>query len=141
MLGHRIDDPDGVEGKAGRSITGLGLLDVATTLTPQKRRFAVTGATMGGGVPLSGYEMHIGETSGPEARERPLARLMDGRTEGAMSRDGRVVDTYVHGLFANDHQRQHWLSILGAQSSGFPTMRSSTGSSTVSRIISKLTST
>ena len=96
---------------------GLGLLDVATTLTPHKRLLAVTGTTAGGEAALSGYEMHIGETTGPEARDRPFARLTDGRTDGAMSRDGRVVGTYVHGLFANDRQRQHWLSLLGAPSS------------------------
>ena len=117
MLGNRIDDPDGVEGEAGRSIVGLGLLDVATTLTPHKRLLAVTGTTAGGEAALSGYEMHIGETNGPEARDRPFARLTDGRTDGAMSRDGRIVGTYVHGLFANDRQRQHWLSLLGARSS------------------------
>ena len=117
MLGNRIDDPDGVEGEAGRSIVGLGLLDVATTLTPHKRLLAVTGTTAGGEAALSGYEMHIGETNGPEARDRPFARLMDGRTDGAMSPDGRIVGTYVHGLFANDRQRQHWLSLLGARSS------------------------
>ena len=65
MLGNRIDDPFGIEGEAGRSVEGLGLLDVATTLTAKKRLEAVTGTTIPDGAPFSGYEMHIGETAGP----------------------------------------------------------------------------
>jgi adenosylcobyric acid synthase len=118
MLGRRIDDPLGIEGEAGRSIEGLGLLDVMTTLTAHKRLEAVTGTTLPDGVPFSGYEMHIGETSGPEASERAFARLGTGRPDGAVSADGRVVGTYVHGLFADDRQRSRWLHRLGAKTSG-----------------------
>ncbi len=118
MLGRRIDDPFGIEGAAGRSVEGLGLLDVTTTLTAKKRLEAVTGTTTSDGTPLSGYEMHIGETSGPGASGRAFARLDGGRLDGAMSADGRVAGTYVHGLFADDHQRKRWLERLGAESSG-----------------------
>jgi adenosylcobyric acid synthase len=97
MLGRRIEDPHGIEGEAGRSVEGLGLLDVTTTLTPVKRLEAVTGVTLPDGAPLTGYEMHIGETSGPGA-ERAFARLHDGRRDGAVSGDGRVAGTYVHGF-------------------------------------------
>jgi adenosylcobyric acid synthase len=117
MLGQRIDDPFGVEGEAGRSINGLGLLDVTTTLTAKKRLEAVTGTMISGGTPLSGYEMHVGETSGPGASERPFARLDGERTDGAVSPDGRVTGTYVHGLFADDRQRARWLQLLGAETS------------------------
>lgn len=117
MLGERIDDPLGIEGEAGRSIEGLGLLDVTTTLTAEKRLEAVTGATVADGTPFSGYEMHIGETSGASASERPFARLADGQLDGAVSADGRVVGTYVHGLFADDRQRSRWLTLLGAETS------------------------
>ncbi|MGO4387905.1 cobyric acid synthase [Microvirga sp. 2YAF29] len=117
MLGQRIDDPLGIEGAAGRSVEGLGLLDVTTTLTARKRLEAVTGATISDGAPLSGYEMHIGETTGAEAAERPFARLGTGRFDGAVSKDGRVSGTYVHGLFADDLQRKRWLERLGAESS------------------------
>jgi adenosylcobyric acid synthase len=116
MLGRRIEDPHGIEGEAGRSAEGLGLLDVATTLTSEKRLEAVTGVTLPDGAPLSGYEMHIGETSGPGA-ERAFARLHDGRRDGAVSADGRVAGTYVHGLFADDRQRARWLALLGAAAS------------------------
>jgi adenosylcobyric acid synthase len=117
MLGQRIDDPHGIEGEAGRSVEGLGLLDVATTLTARKRLEAVTGATISDGTPLSGYEMHIGETAGLGASERPFARLAGGRPDGAVSADERVVGTYVHGLFSDDRQRARWLSLLGAETS------------------------
>ncbi|WP_457090207.1 cobyric acid synthase [Microvirga sp. P5_D2] len=117
MLGQRIDDPLGIEGEAGRSMEGLGLLDVTTTLTARKRLEAVTGVTISDGTPLSGYEMHIGGTTGREASERPFARLQSGHLDGAVSKDGRVTGTYVHGLFADDSQRRSWLERLGADSS------------------------
>ena len=109
MLGRTIADPDGIEGPAGDG-RGLGLLDVETTLTGDKRLEPVTGTTSDG-VPFSGYEMHMGVTEGPD-RARPFARLADGSTEGAISADGRVIGTYVHGLFADDRQRAAWLARL-----------------------------
>jgi adenosylcobyric acid synthase len=117
MLGNRIDDPFGIEGETGRSVEGLGLLDVATTLTAKKRLEAVTGTTLADGTPLSGYEMHIGDTSGPDASRRAFARLANGRLDGTVSADGRVVGTYVHGLFSDDRQRARWLRLLGAETS------------------------
>ncbi len=117
MLGRRIEDPFGIEGEAGRAVEGLGLLDVATTLTATKRLEAVAGTTLADDTPLSGYEMHIGETSGPDAESRAFARLADGQTDGAVSADGRVTGTYVHGLFADDRQRARWLRLIGAQTS------------------------
>jgi adenosylcobyric acid synthase len=106
MLGHSIHDPDGVEGSPGTA-AGLGLLDVETTLTNEKRLEKVEGTTVDG-VPLAGYEMHMGLTEGPD-RARPFARLADGTAEGAMSASGHVIGTYVHGLFADDRQRSAWL--------------------------------
>jgi adenosylcobyric acid synthase len=115
MLGKQIADPDGIEGRAG-SVEGLGLLDVETRLTGQKRLTAVTG-TSADGAPLSGYEMHMGATEGPD-RARPFARLADGGADGATSADGAVVGTYVHGLFADDRQRAAWIARLGGAPSG-----------------------
>ncbi|MGP9820073.1 cobyric acid synthase [Salinarimonas sp. NSM] len=117
MLGRTIADPDGVEGPAGRVVPGLGLLDLETRLTGVKTLEAVAGTALADGAPFSGYEMHVGETTGPDAA-RPFARFADGRPDGAVSRDGRVVGTYVHGLFADDAQRAAWLARLGARTSG-----------------------
>lgn len=111
MLGRTIRDPLGVEGNV-RVADGLGLLDVETTLTADKRLERVQGATSDG-VPVSGYEMHIGMTEGPD-RARPFARLADGSSEGAISADGRVIGTYIHGLFADDRQRSAWLGRFAA---------------------------
>ena len=83
----------------------------------EKRLEAVTGTTIPDGAPFSGYEMHIGETSGLDASRRAFARLANGRPDGAVSADGRVVGTYVHGLFSDDRQRARWLQLLGAETS------------------------
>jgi adenosylcobyric acid synthase len=110
MLGRTIADPGGVEG-APATVDGLGLLDVATTLSPDKRLEAVSG-TSSDGAPFAGYEMHMGLTTGPDCA-RPFARLADGSPDGAVSADGRVAGTYVHGLFADDRQRAAWLARFG----------------------------
>ncbi len=111
MLGRTIADPNGVEGTPGR-VEGLGLLDVETMLSDEKRLEPVSGVT-GDGVPFSGYEMHIGVTEGADC-SRPFARLADGSPEGAISADGKVTGTYVHGLFADDRQRAAWLARFSA---------------------------
>ncbi|MCJ2103117.1 cobyric acid synthase [Methylobacterium sp. E-046] len=116
MLGRSLADPHGIEG-APRTVPGLGLLEVDTVMTPQKRLAAVTGTSLPDGVPFAGYEMHIGATEGPDAA-RPLLRFADGRLDGAVSADGRVAGTYVHGLFAQDAQRAAWLARLGTASEG-----------------------
>jgi adenosylcobyric acid synthase len=116
MLGKTVSDPDGVEGPPG-SAPGLGLLDVETVLTGDKALTAVTGYSVDGGQPFHGYEMHIGRTEGPDCA-RPLLRFDDGRTDGAVSADGRIRATYVHGLFADDAQRAGWLEWLGGQAAG-----------------------
>jgi len=111
MLGRAIRDPLGLEGPAGTA-EGLGLLDVETILSSDKRLEPVHGAT-GDGIPFSGYEMHMGVTDGPD-RARPFARLADGSSEGAVSPDGRVIGTYIHGLFVDDRQRSAWLTRFAA---------------------------
>jgi adenosylcobyric acid synthase len=111
MLGRTIRDPLGLEGSIGAS-DGLGLLDVETTLTGDKRLERVQGVTSDG-IPVCGYEMHMGLTEGPD-RSRPFARLSDGSPEGAVSPDGRVVGTYIHGLFTDDRQRSAWLRRFAA---------------------------
>jgi adenosylcobyric acid synthase len=107
MLGRTIADPNGIEGAAG-SVEGLGLIDVETTLSDEKRLEPVSGLTSDS-VPFSGYEMHMGVTEGAD-RARPFARLADGSPEGAISADGQVTGTYVHGLFTDDRQRAAWLA-------------------------------
>jgi adenosylcobyric acid synthase len=110
-LGRVIADPGGIEG-APATVEGLSLLDVDTTLSNDKRLEPVSGTTHDG-VAFSGYEMHMGVTDGKD-RARPFARFADGAPDGAVSADGRVAGTYVHGLFADDRQRAAWLQRFGA---------------------------
>ncbi len=109
MLGRSIADPDGIEGPAG-TVPGLGLLDVETVLSGEKRLAAVSGETTDG-IAFSGYEMHMGVTEG-QGRAR-LCRI-GGAPEGAVSADGRIIGTYAHGLFTDDRQRTAWPERLGA---------------------------
>jgi len=97
MLGMRIADPLGLEGAAGES-AGLGLLDFATVLEADKQLRNVQGRLLPEGVPVTGYEIHAGVSSGP-ALEQPAVRLDDGRGDGAISDDGQILGTYLHGLF------------------------------------------
>jgi adenosylcobyric acid synthase len=115
MLGRRIHDPDGIEGKA-ESVDGLGLLDVETTLHADKTLTLVEAIHTASGEPLRGYEIHLGGTTGPDSA-RPFARIA-GRPDGATSRDGRVMGTYLHGAFASDGFRSAFLRALGAAAGG-----------------------
>ena len=114
MLGKKVSDPHGMEGPPGE-IEGLGLLDVATVLTGTKTLSQVEGECLTNGAPFRGYEMHVGETSGPDCA-RPLVRFADGQLDGAISPDGLITGAYVHGLFADDRQRAAWLALLGTTS-------------------------
>jgi adenosylcobyric acid synthase len=112
MLGGTISDPDGIEGPPG-SADGLGLIDITTELAGDKSLVAVRGRTLADDVAVSGYEMHIGRTTGAGTR-RPLIQLDDGRADGAISANGLIAGTYLHGFFAGDAQRAAWLARLGA---------------------------
>jgi adenosylcobyric acid synthase len=111
MLGRLIDDPQGLEGDVG-SVPGLGLLDVETTLLPDKTLTRVSATHVATGMPLIGYEIHLGKTSGPDCA-RPFA-LIGNAPDGAVSADGHVMGTYVHGCFGGDEFRSAFLASLGA---------------------------
>ncbi|MFT8717855.1 cobyric acid synthase [Acetobacter sp.] len=114
MLGTMIHDPEGLEGRAGDT-PGLGLLDVVTTMQADKRLSRVKAVHAATGAPMSGYEIHIGTTTG-EARCHPFA-YVNGEPEGALSSDGRILGSYLHGMFADDAFRSAFLRQLGAASS------------------------
>ncbi len=96
MLGCAIHDPLGIEGEPGSS-AGLGLLELSTTLAAEKQLRNVRGTLMLEGVPVSGYEIHAGISEGA-ALQRPAARLEHG-ADGAISGDGQILASYLHGLF------------------------------------------
>ncbi|PPB82469.1 adenosylcobyric acid synthase (glutamine-hydrolysing) [Albidovulum inexpectatum] len=110
MLGRTIADPEGIEGPAGES-PGLGLLDVRTVMTADKRLTRTDAVHAPTGQKMQGYEIHIGRTEGPDCA-RPFA-LVDGRPEGAISPDGRVMGSYLHGIFGSDGFRAAFLSRFG----------------------------
>jgi adenosylcobyric acid synthase len=104
MLGRKIADPLGLEGPA-QEAAGLGLLDATTVLAHEKTLRRVDAPDAITGTRIAGYEIHLGETWSNEA---PLLSL-GGVPEGARSADGRVIGSYIHGLFASDRYRAAFL--------------------------------
>ena len=111
MLGQTISDRFGIEGRK-ETVGGLRLLEVDTVLDGAKRLVETAGIELSTGMPVKGYEMHLGTTTGA-GRERPMLRLSGG-SDGCVSRDGRVSGCYLHGLFASDLFRCAFLTALGA---------------------------
>jgi adenosylcobyric acid synthase len=117
MLGRRLEDPLGIEGPAGE-VSGLGLLDLTTEMTGDKTLSEISATHVASGISLRGYEMHIGRTQGAD-RQRPFVQFADGRSDGAISGDGRVAGCYLHGIFAQDEFRHAFLAaIRDRQASG-----------------------
>ena len=96
MLGSALHDPLGLEGDVG-SVAGLSLLDMQTTLEAEKQLVQVAGRLALNHAAVSGYEIHMGVSSGPALESHAV--VLEGRTDGAMSADGQVLGTYLHGLF------------------------------------------
>ncbi|MDH5361384.1 MAG: cobyric acid synthase, partial [Gammaproteobacteria bacterium] len=116
MLGMTIDDPQGLESTAGSS-QGLGYLAMETTLQGEKQLCQVRGQLVLNGATIEGYEIHLGQSRG-EALKRPLVHLQGGRHDGAISADGQIAGTYLHGLF--DHpeacsQLLQWAGLTSQQ--------------------------
>lgn len=110
ILGSQILDPEGIEGNPSE-VDGLGLLDIKTVIHGDKTLIEASGSDIETGMSIKGYEMHIGKTSG-SGLKAPWIRLKDGRYEGAVSNDGRVRGTYLHGLFTSDSFRHSFLAGL-----------------------------
>ncbi|MDG5499139.1 cobyric acid synthase [Marinobacter sp. BGYM27] len=101
MLGISVDDPDGLEGEQG-SVKGLGLLDLSTRMVAGKQLKTVSGELRlpgAGAAAFTGYEMHNGVSEGAALSAAIID--VDGRPDGAVSPDGQVMGTYMHGIF--DH--------------------------------------
>ncbi|MEB3102057.1 cobyric acid synthase [Ferviditalea candida] len=117
MLGTKLKDPYQVESDKGEA-DGLGFLPLETTFYRDKRTVRATGSIACGhpdwqswsGLPVEGYEIHMGRT------ERlgsvfPLFRI-GSEWDGALSENGAVWGTYMHGIFHNDAFRRRWLDSL-----------------------------
>ncbi len=102
MLGRTVRDPDGVEGRAGAEVEGLGLLDADTVFGADKVLRLPTGSALG--VPAHGYEIHHGRVSvGPGAEE-----FLGG------ARAGAVFGTMWHGSLEADELREAFLAAAAA---------------------------
>jgi len=124
MLGREISDPYRVESERGR-VKGLCLLPLATTLAEHKTTHRTRGRvaaregflTLLHGEEVYGYEIHMGETRVLDGAH-PLLRLFERSGEhvdewdGAVSEDGNIFGTYLHGIFDNDAFRRSWLNYL-----------------------------
>lgn len=105
MLGQVIHDPHGIEGEIGSS-DGLGLLEMETTLEKQKQLRNINGRLSWCDAGLNGYEIHAGITRGA-ALQHPATLLTHG-PDGAISEDGQILGSYVHGIF-DQHSACHAL--------------------------------
>ncbi|PZV35085.1 cobyric acid synthase [Mesorhizobium kowhaii] len=115
MLGRTVRDPDGIEGSVTEA-EGLALLDVETVMEPEKTVRNVSARSVQFDLPLEGYEIHLGRTTGPDTM-RPSA-IINGVEDGAVSADGKVIGTYMHGLFGADSFRGKFLESLGIKGGG-----------------------
>ncbi len=113
MLGKTISDPDGVDGRPGQ-VDGLGLLDVNTIMAGKKQVTLRSATALPGREPVSGYEIHMGSTDGPDCARAWLQ--IEGRPEGAASANGRIRGSYLHGIFTSDAFRASYLAELGVTS-------------------------
>ncbi len=127
MLGRRILDPGAVESAAPQT-AGLGLLDVETTFAAAKRTVRASGLTDGGALAPAGAAARLRDPHGahaPLARSAPLRAPAGGgaagraHPDGAVSADGRVCGTYLHGLFDAPAFRAGFLDRLRA-AAGLP---------------------
>jgi adenosylcobyric acid synthase len=115
MLGRTVADPLGLEGSPV-TVDGLGLLEVDTVMAAEKTVRNSRAHSLDYDVPLSGYEIHLGVTEGPDRMRAPVA--IDGRPDGATSADGRILGTYLHGLFSSDDYRRLMLESFGISGGG-----------------------
>ncbi|MEN5238121.1 MULTISPECIES: cobyric acid synthase [Pseudomonas] len=124
MLGRDVHDPLGLEGPAGSS-AGLGLLDYETVLEAEKQLRNVSGTLALEQSPIAGYEIHAGVSRGP-ALEHPAVQLQDGRCDGAISADGQILATYLHGLFEGSQSCAallRWAGLADVQAIDYEALR------------------
>jgi adenosylcobyric acid synthase len=129
LLGLSLSDPGGIEARPGTQAAGLGLLPIETVFGGNKHTVQVQATLLAStgflkdldGLPIRGYEIHMGRSRPVKTGHQPLSRIgpVDGgHLDGAVSHEGRVWGTYLHGIFDNDGLRHAWLRSLGWQERG-----------------------
>lgn len=123
MLGKKLLDPLHTESELEKA-EGLGVFPFEVIFTEEKRTLRVEGC--GSlldpplAMPVEGYEIHMGRVKWLEpAGRRPFQirmKLADQAEplsdEGAMTPDGRVWGTFIHGIMHNDDLRRQWLNAI-----------------------------
>ena len=112
MLGKEIIDDGGFDGKASR-IEGLNLLDIVTRMGKEKNLGKKHFISFVNEKKINGYEIHLGKTEGLDCK-KPFAKAGD-KLDGAISNNGKVMGTYIHGLFSEDDFRKSFFSKLSNQ--------------------------
>ena len=125
MLGQAVHDPDGTESNAGTS-KGLGYLDIETLLQGEKQLRNVQGRWLNhiGDIPVTGYEIHVGQTTGRDLA-KPLMQLNTG-PDGARNSEDTVMGSYVHGLFDEPkllEELLYWAGLEQTQAFDYPALR------------------
>ena len=125
MLGQAVHDPDGTESNAGTS-KGLGHLDIETLLQGEKQLRNVQGRWLNhiGDIPVTGYEIHVGQTTGRDLA-KPLMQLNTG-PDGARNSEDTVMGSYVHGLFDEPkllEELLYWAGLEQTQAFDYPALR------------------
>ncbi len=112
ILGRKIFDRDSLEGNV-TEIDALGLLDMVTEIGERKLTRNSNAIHLASGLPLTGYEIHMGNSFGPDCRYAPLK--INNVKDGAASPDGKIWGTYLHGLFSADAFRHYFIGNFGAK--------------------------
>lgn len=112
ILGRKLYDPEAIESSI-KEQAGLGLLDTETTFNEQKTTTQAVAKRKN--YTLKGYEIHMGTTKlGLNATPFSVICTTNGQTEsredGAVSSDGTVMGTYLHGIFDNPYWTRHFLN-------------------------------
>ena len=114
MLGKEIFDEKLIESKK-KKILGLGLLNVTTEMKNKKKTVKVSASHSESGISFTGYEIHVGETKGEDCY-KPFC-FINKKKDGAISKDGLVMGSYIHGMFENNNFRSFFIrKILGINS-------------------------
>lgn len=118
ILGKEIIDEYSVESSINR-INGLGLLNTKTNMAKEKSTTQVKGKFVNGfelledfqDIDISGYEIHMGKTE-IMGEDVPAIKLEKGNLDGTISKCGRILGTYLHGIFENNDFRSTILNSI-----------------------------
>ncbi len=109
ILGKEIIDDFLIE-STSKNVKGLGLLNVVTKMEKKKKTIKVSAFHQETGQSFNGYEIHIGKTKGADCIR--AFSTIDGKKDGAISSNGLVMGSYIHGMFEDNKFRSIFLKKL-----------------------------